>query len=67
MLLWLVNNLEHVWKILNVFQYITFRCIVSALTACLENFKRVSIYNFSLYCVGFDRFINSVMFWFTFD
>jgi phospho-N-acetylmuramoyl-pentapeptide-transferase len=35
MLLWLVDNLEHVWKVLNVFQYITFRCIVAALTALL--------------------------------
>lgn len=35
MLLWLLNNLEHSWKFLNVFQYITFRCIVAALTALL--------------------------------
>lgn len=33
MLLWLTRYLEHFWHFFNVFQYITFRCILAALSA----------------------------------
>lgn len=38
MLLWLMQHLEKVWHLFNVFQYITFRCILAALTALVISF-----------------------------
>jgi phospho-N-acetylmuramoyl-pentapeptide-transferase len=38
MLLWLTQYLEHFWRIFHVFQYITFRCILAALTALIISF-----------------------------
>lgn len=38
MLLWLSQYFGQTWHILNVFQYITFRCILAALTALIFSF-----------------------------
>ncbi len=38
MLLWLSQHLEHAWGFLRVFQYITLRCILAALTALIVSF-----------------------------
>jgi len=38
MLLWLTQYLEQFWYVFHVFQYITFRCILAALTALIFSF-----------------------------
>jgi phospho-N-acetylmuramoyl-pentapeptide-transferase len=35
MLLWLAHYLEHYWRFFHVFQYVTMRCILAALTALI--------------------------------
>ena len=38
MLFWLTQYLEHIWHVFYVFQYISFRCILVALTALIFSF-----------------------------
>ena len=54
MLLWLTQYLERYWRVFHVFQYITFRCILAALTALIISFVLgpIVIRSLSKYGVG---------------